>query len=49
MVSPASNLVRSAAYAGEHTVLMTLEALDSVPFTEVIRGEAQTLVPELFA
>lgn len=48
-VSPASNFVRSAAYAGAHTVLIDLEAPDSVPFAEVIRGEAQTLVPELFA
>jgi NAD-dependent deacetylase len=48
-VSPASNFVRSAAYVGAHTVLMNLEAPDPVPFTEVIRGEAQTLVPELFS
>lgn len=48
-VSPASNFVRSAAYAGAHTVLINLEAPDSVPFTEVIRGEAETLVPELFS
>jgi NAD-dependent deacetylase len=48
-VSPASSFVRSAAYAGAHTVLVNLEASDSVPFVEVIRGEAQTLVPELFA
>lgn len=48
-VSPASNFVRSAAYAGAHTVLINLEAPDSAPFAEVIRGEAQTLVPELFA
>lgn len=48
-VSPASNFVRSAAYAGAHTVLINLEASDSVPFAEVIRGEAETLVPELFS
>jgi len=47
-VSPASNFVRSAAYAGAHTVLVNLEASDSVPFDEVIRGDAQILVPELF-
>ena len=47
-VSPASNFVRSAAYAGAHTVLVNLETSDSVPFAEIIRGDAQTLVPELF-
>jgi len=47
-VSPASNFVRSAAYAGAHTVLVNLETSDAVPFAEVIRGEAQSLVPELF-
>ena len=48
-VAPASNFVRSAAYAGAHTVLLNLEAPHSAPFTEIIRGDAQTLVPELFA
>lgn len=48
-VWPASNFVRSAAYAGAHTVLLNLEAPDSAPFSEFIRGEAETLVPELFA
>jgi NAD-dependent deacetylase len=48
-VSPASNFVRSAAYAGAHTVLVNLEAAESAPFNEIIRGDAQTLVPELFA
>jgi len=47
-VSPASNFVRSAAYAGAHTMLVNLEASDSVPFAEVVRGDAQILVPELF-
>lgn len=47
-VSPASNFVRSAAYAGAHTVLVNLEVSDSAPFAEIIRGDAQTLVPELF-
>jgi len=47
-VSPASNFVRSAAYAGAHTVLVNLEASESAVFSEVIRGDAETLVPELF-
>jgi NAD-dependent deacetylase len=47
-VSPASNFVRSAEYAGAHTVLVNLEVPDSSPFSEVLRGDAQTLVPELF-
>ena len=47
-VSPASNYVRSAEYAGAHTVLINLEIEGDAPFAEIHRGDAVELVPLLF-
>ncbi|NOU29457.1 MAG: NAD-dependent deacylase [Polyangiaceae bacterium] len=48
-VSPASNFVRAAAYAGAHTLLINLDANGGSTFDEVVMGDAEVLVPELFA
>lgn len=48
-VSPASNFVRAATYAGAHTVLVNLEANGGSGFDEVVTGDAEVLVPSLFA
>jgi NAD-dependent deacetylase len=50
-VSPASSYVRSAAYAGAHTILVNLEPMDppNPAFTEQLLGRAEELVPELLA
>lgn len=47
-VSPASNFVRAAEYAGAHTVLVNLEAPEIALFSEIHTGDALSLVPELF-
>lgn len=48
-VSPASNFVRAAKYAGAHTMLVNLDATGGSGFDEVVTGDAQVLVPKLFA
>lgn len=50
-VSPASNYVRSAAYAGARTVYANLEPMTppNPYFQETHLGAAEELVPELFA
>lgn len=47
-VSPASNFVRAATYAGAHTVLVNLDANGGSAFDEVVTGDAEVLVPQLF-
>lgn len=49
-VSPASRFVRSAAYAGAHTVLVNLEPIDGPggDFKEQCIGKADELLPQLF-
>ena len=48
-VSPASNFVRSAEYAGARTILINLEAMDprNPAFKEEILGPAEEIVPRL--
>jgi NAD-dependent deacetylase len=48
-VSPASNFVRAAAYAGAHTLLVNMDAHGDSAFAEVHTGDAELLVPKLFA
>ncbi len=48
-VSPASNFVRAATYAGAHTVLVNLDAQGGSAFAEVALGDAELVVPQLFA
>ncbi len=49
-VSPASRFVRSAEYAGAHTVLVNLEAMDQggSAFRDQFIGKADELLPEIF-
>jgi NAD-dependent deacetylase len=49
-VSPASNFVRAAEYAGARTVYINLEAMSphNPAFREVILGRAEQLLPLLF-
>lgn len=48
-VSPASNFVRSAQYAGAHTILVNVEIPEPRLFAENHVGTASELVPVLFA
>jgi len=49
LVSPASNFVRAAQYAGAHTVYVNLEplALPNHEFAQTILGRAEDLLPRL--
>jgi NAD-dependent deacetylase len=49
-VSPAANFVRSAEYAGAHTVLVNLEPMEPrhPAFQREILGRAEEIVPRLF-
>jgi NAD-dependent deacetylase len=49
-VSPASRFVRSAEYAGAHTVLVNLEPMDQGggAYKEQFVGKADVLLPEVF-
>jgi NAD-dependent deacetylase len=49
-VAPASSFVRSAAYAGAHTVLLNLEVFDDARdhYAEIHTGPADELVPRYF-
>jgi NAD-dependent deacetylase len=49
-VAPASSFVRSAAYAGAHTVLLNLEIFDEAraSYAEIQSGPADELVPRYF-
>jgi NAD-dependent deacetylase len=49
-VSPAANFVRSAEYAGAHTVLINLELMEPrhPAFQREILGRAEEIVPRLF-
>jgi len=48
-VSPASNYVRGAAYAGARTILVNLEAMEpkNPSFSEEYLGKAEDLLPQL--
>lgn len=50
-VSPASNFVRAADYAGARTVYVNLEPMTppNPAFREVLLGRAESLLPRLFA
>ena len=50
-VSPASNFVRAAEYAGARTVYVNLERMTppNPAFHEVLLGRAEDLLPRLFA
>jgi NAD-dependent deacetylase len=50
-VSPASNFVRAAAYAGARTIFVNLEPMSphNPAFREVILGRAEEVLPSLFA
>ncbi len=49
-VSPASRFVRSAAYAGAHTMLLNLEAIEGGGvFEEQVLGKAEELLPQIVA
>jgi len=50
-VSPASNFVRAAAYAGARTIFVNLEPMTphNPAFQEVILGRAEDILPRLFA
>ena len=47
-VSPASNFVRAAEYAGAHTALLNLEHPGTSLFSQFHGGDAVALVPRLF-
>ena len=50
-VSPASNFVRSAAYAGARTLYVNMEPLEppNPAFGETVLGRAEQLLPTLFS
>jgi NAD-dependent deacetylase len=50
-VSPASNFVRAAAYAGARTIFVNLEPMTphNPAFQEVVLGRAEDILPTLFA
>ena len=50
-VSPASNFVRAAAYAGARTIFVNLEPMTphNPAFQEVVLGRAEEALPRLFA
>ena len=50
-VAPASSFVRSAAYAGAHTVLLNLDVFEDARdhYAEIHTGPADQLVPRYFA
>jgi NAD-dependent deacetylase len=49
LVSPAADMVRSAAYAGARTVLVNLEPTDpdNPAFQEKYYGPAEVLLPQI--
>ena len=50
-VSPASNFVRAAEYAGARTIFVNLEAMTphNPAFKEVVLGRAEDVLPSLLA
>lgn len=50
-VSPASNFVRAAEYAGARTIYVNLEAMkpNNPAFREIVLGRAEEVLPMLFA
>jgi NAD-dependent deacetylase len=50
-VSPASNFVRGAAYAGARTIYVNLEPMEpfNPAFQEVVLGRAEVVLPEMLA